>query len=103
MARPTAPPPSRRRSLLRPPPAAAGVDAPPAAAAAPAPAMLPRNALIEMGEKNVPVEERIFGERGALRPNFFVPYLCKNVLIEDVTIINSPMWEINPVLSTNVT
>ncbi len=59
--------------------------------------------LIQMGEKNVPVEQRIFGDRGALRPNFIVPYRCKNILIEDVHIINSPMWEIVPELSVNVT
>jgi len=58
--------------------------------------------LIEMGEKGVPVEQRIFGPAGSLRPNFIVPYRCKNVLIEGVRIINSPMWEINPVLCTNV-
>jgi unsaturated rhamnogalacturonyl hydrolase len=59
--------------------------------------------LIDMGEKGVPVEQRIFGDSGSLRPNFIVPYLCKNVLIEGVKIINSPMWEIVPELSTNVT
>ncbi len=59
--------------------------------------------LIQMGEKNVPVEQRIFGDRGTLRPNFIVPYRCKNVLIEDVHIINSPMWEVVPELSVNVT
>jgi unsaturated rhamnogalacturonyl hydrolase len=59
--------------------------------------------LIDMGNNNVPVAERIFGDKGALRPNFIVPYRCKNILIEDVHIVNSPMWEINPVLSTNVT
>jgi unsaturated rhamnogalacturonyl hydrolase len=59
--------------------------------------------LIEMGEKGVPVEQRRFGPAGSLRPNFIVPYLCKNILIEDVRIVNSPMWEINPVLCTNVT
>jgi polygalacturonase len=30
-------------------------------------------------------------------------YRCRNVLIEDVTIVNSPMWEIHPVLCHNVT
>jgi len=59
--------------------------------------------LIAMGEKNVPVDQRLFGDKGALRPNFFVPYRCKNILIEDVHIINSPMWEIAPELSTNIT
>jgi unsaturated rhamnogalacturonyl hydrolase len=65
--------------------------------------LLAQRELIEMGEKNVPVAQRIFGDKGALRPNFFVPYRCKNILIEDVKVINSPMWELNPVLCTNVT
>jgi unsaturated rhamnogalacturonyl hydrolase len=59
--------------------------------------------LIEMGDRGVPVEQRIFGAGHTLRPNFIVPYLCRNVLIEGIKIINSPMWEINPVLSTNIT
>ena len=42
-------------------------------------------------------------EQRRSRPNFWVPFRCKNVLIEDVTIINSPMWELNPVYCTNVT
>ncbi len=36
------------------------------------------------------------------RPNFVVPFRCKNVLIEGLTVHNSPMWEINPVYCTNV-
>jgi len=62
-----------------------------------------RKKLVEMGEKGVPVEQRVFGDGSFLRPNFFQPYRCRNVLIEGVTIHNSPMWEINPVLCTNVT
>jgi polygalacturonase len=60
------------------------------------------NRLKEMAKNNVPVAERIFGEGDFLRPNFIQPYRCKNILIEGVTIINSPMWEINPVLSSNI-
>ena len=56
-----------------------------------------------MGERGAPVKERVFGEGQFLRPNFIQPYRCNNVLIEGVTIHNSPMWEINPVLCTNVT
>lgn len=62
-----------------------------------------RRALEEMTERGVPVSERVFGEGHYLRPQFIQPYRCKNVLIEGVTIRNSPMWEINPVLCTNVT
>ena len=62
-----------------------------------------RTELQEMAEKDVPVEQRIFGEGHWLRPNFIQPYRCRNVLIEGITIQNSPMWEIHPVLCTNVT
>ncbi len=62
-----------------------------------------RLALIEMGNRGTPVEERVFGKGHYLRPNFIQPYKCKNILIEDVTILRSPMWEIHPVLSTNIT
>ncbi len=59
--------------------------------------------LLDFGERGVPVEQRIFGPGHLLRPNFIQPYRCRNVLIEGITIRNSPMWEIHPVLSTNVT
>ena len=61
-----------------------------------------RNALFTMAEKGVPVRERVFGDGHYLRPQFIQPYRCQNVLIEGVTIVNSPMWEIHPVLCQNV-
>jgi polygalacturonase len=60
-------------------------------------------ALISMGDHNIPVSQRVFGEGHYLRSNFIQPYRCQNLLIEGVTIVNSPMWEINPVLCQNVT
>lgn len=60
-------------------------------------------ALNKMGDDNVPVSERRFGEGRLLRPNFIQPVRCKNVLIEGVKVINSPMWTLNPVYCTNVT
>jgi len=62
-----------------------------------------RKRLIEMGENDTPVNERIFGEGGWLRPNFVQFCKCRNVLIEGITVQNSPMWQIHPVLSSNVT
>ena len=59
--------------------------------------------LIAMGAKGVPVAERVFGAGRKLRPSFIQPYRCKNVLIEGVTILRSPMWEVHPVLCQNVT
>jgi len=55
------------------------------------------------GEAGVPVAERVFGDGSFLRPNFIQPYRCKNILIEGVSIVRSPMWEIHPVLSENIT
>jgi len=62
-----------------------------------------RNRLFEMAARGVPVADRRFGRGSALRPNFIQPYRCRNVLVEGVTIVNSPMWEIHPVLCANVT
>jgi polygalacturonase len=62
-----------------------------------------RAALEAMAEKSVPVAERQFGDGGYLRPMFVQPYRCANVQIEDVTIVNSPMYEMHPVLCRNVT
>lgn len=63
-----------------------------------------RAKLYKMMDENVPVKERIFGgETDYLRPQFIQPYKCKNVLIEGVRIIDSPMWEVHPVLCENVT
>jgi polygalacturonase len=62
-----------------------------------------RAALIEMAGRGVAVSGRRFGEGHYLRPNFVQPYRCQNVLVEGVTIVNSPMWEVHPVLCTNVT
>ena len=57
----------------------------------------------DMADQNVPVAERIVGAKGRLRPNFIQPYACQNILIEGITIVRSPMWEIHPVLSRNIT
>ncbi len=73
-----------------------------AAPAAEAPMAAGRRRLFEMGARGTPVRERVFGSGHFMRPNFIQPYRCENVLIEGVTVVNSPMWEINPVLCRNV-
>ncbi len=62
-----------------------------------------RARLYKMMEDGVAVKDRVFGPADRLRPNFIQPHRCKNVLIEGVRIFNSPMWEIHPLLSENVT
>ena len=59
--------------------------------------------LVEMGNQGVPTAERIFGKGHHLRPNFVEPVRCQNILIDGVTILNSPMWVLSPVYCTNVT
>ncbi len=58
--------------------------------------------LLELMNNDVPVEERIFGDGYYLRPSFIQPYLCKNILIEDITIKRPPMWMLHPVFSENI-
>ncbi len=62
-----------------------------------------RDQLFAMAAKGVPVSERVFGVGHYLRPQAIQPYRCKNVLIEGVTVLNSPMWQVHPVLCNNVT
>ncbi|HYN82864.1 MAG TPA: glycoside hydrolase family 28 protein [Gemmatimonadaceae bacterium] len=62
-----------------------------------------RTRLFQMAEKGIAPANRLFGDGSYLRPSFIQPYLCRNVLIEGVRIVKSPMWEIHPVLSRNVT
>lgn len=59
--------------------------------------------LRQMGQEQIPVEERVFGDGSYLRPSFVQPYECKNVLIEGVTIKDAPFWMVHPVFCENVT
>ncbi|HMT06540.1 MAG TPA: glycoside hydrolase family 28 protein [Pyrinomonadaceae bacterium] len=63
-----------------------------------------RAKLYEYMDRNASVAERIFGgPEDYLRPQFIQPYKCKNVLVEGVKIVDSPMWEVHPVMCENVT
>ncbi len=62
-----------------------------------------RDLLHEMNEKQIDPRKRIFGDGDFLRPNFIQLYKCDNILISDVKMVNSPMWNVNPVLCENVT
>jgi len=62
-----------------------------------------RNALFKQNDDGVPVAQRVFGAGHFLRPTFIEPFRCRNVLIEGVTIRNTPFWALHPTLSTNVT
>jgi polygalacturonase len=54
-------------------------------------------------EGKFPLEKRVFGEQvQGLRPCLIEPYESKNVLIENVTVKNSPFWTIHPLYSENI-
>lgn len=59
--------------------------------------------LRKMNEAGTPVEERIFGEGHQLRPTFFQPFGCENVLVKGVTFTNAPFWVMHPIKSNHVT
>ncbi|PAP80890.1 glycoside hydrolase [Rubrivirga sp. SAORIC476] len=62
-----------------------------------------RDRLFAQAEAGVPVEERVYGTGDYLRPSFVEFLRCRNVLIEGVTVVRSPMWLLHPTLCTNVT
>jgi polygalacturonase len=56
------------------------------------------NRLLQMVADDVPVGERVL----SFRPSFIQPYSCRRVRIEDVRLVNAPMWVVHPVLSSDV-
>jgi polygalacturonase len=60
--------------------------------------------LNDMAMKGVPVEERVFDGTGGreLRPAFFQPMNCTNVLVEGVTFLYGAFWTITPTYCQNV-
>ncbi|SMF44749.1 Endopolygalacturonase [Alteromonadaceae bacterium Bs31] len=61
-----------------------------------------RDQLFADAEAGIPPEKRMYAEGHYLRPPFIQPYLCKNIVIRDITIVSAPFWLINPVLCENV-
>lgn len=61
-----------------------------------------REVLVDLAEKGVPVAERVFGKGRYLRPNFIEFFDCNTALIKEVTIINSPFWNLHPIKTKNM-
>ena len=59
--------------------------------------------LRQMGNDGVPVYERVMGSGHFIRPSMIQPYGCTNILIEGITLVDSPFWVIHPTFCTNVT
>ncbi|WP_105102871.1 glycoside hydrolase family 28 protein [Microbulbifer pacificus] len=62
-----------------------------------------RSRLMDEVEAGVPVIERQYAAGSNLRPPLVQFYECRNVLIEGVTLENSPFWVIHPVLCESLT
>jgi hypothetical protein len=60
--------------------------------------------VVQMGNNDVPVAQRVFdGKEGRfLRPAFFQPMNCTNVLVEGVTFLYGAFWTITPTYCDNV-
>ena len=59
--------------------------------------------LFQMGKSGIPIEERVFGTvEAGVRPPFIQFLECKNVLLQDVTILDGPSWNVHPVFCENV-
>ncbi len=59
--------------------------------------------LRQMGDDLTPVTERVFGKGTKLRPCAIEFNSCSKVLVEGVTLKNSPFWCIHPLYSEDVT
>lgn len=62
-----------------------------------------KNILYSMAQREIPPAERLFATpESSLRPAFIEFINSRNILIEGINMINSPMWNIHPVYSENV-
>ena len=80
-----------------------------------------KDRLRQMGNDTIPEEQRVFGngfldlngdgqddgfgdgQPHYLRPTLIELFECKNILLEDFTIKESPFWTVHPVFSKNIT
>jgi polygalacturonase len=57
-----------------------------------------RERLLMYGETNTPIYLRQMTPEDGMRPQFVNFYRCHTVLIEDVTLLNSPFWVLHPLM-----
>lgn len=55
-----------------------------------------RERLLMYGETSTPIYKRLMTPEDGLRPQLINLYSCRTILIEDVTLLNSPFWVIHP-------
>lgn len=62
-----------------------------------------RDQLQKMCEDNTPLKERVFGMGKGLRMQLVNLVNSENIIIEGVTMVNSPFWVMHPLFSKNIT
>ena len=62
-----------------------------------------KNRSRDMNHNNVPLNERKFGDGYFLRPQMIQFLNCKNILVEDIRIENSPFWCLHLLKSQSIT
>ena len=62
-----------------------------------------RPLLLKQAEDGVDKNDRVFGKGKGLRPQLVNLYKCDGILIEGVTMLDSPFWVMHPLLSKNIT
>ncbi|MEQ8523417.1 glycoside hydrolase family 28 protein [Gracilimonas sp.] len=62
-----------------------------------------QNRLRKMGAEGTPVHKRVFGLNDYLRPSFIQFFSSSSILVEGITIKNSPMWVNHFIYSTQIT
>ncbi|MBU1822375.1 MAG: glycoside hydrolase family 28 protein [Bacteroidetes bacterium] len=59
--------------------------------------------LFRMGKSGVPIGQRVFGtEAAGVRSPFVQFQECKNILLEGVTLLDGPSWNVHPVFCENL-
>ena len=64
---------------------------------------MPGKILRDAGRDGAPEDRRRFGEGHKLRPSLVQFYECSNILIEELTLRQSPFWTVHPVFCKNLT
>lgn len=59
--------------------------------------------LFEMGKQGTPIEERVFGTvEDGVRPPFIQFLVCRNILVEGITMKDGPSWNLHPVFCSDM-
>jgi len=62
-----------------------------------------KNLSREMNHNNIPLKDRKFGDGYFLRPQMIQFFNCKNILVENIRIENSPFWCLHLLKSQSIT